>query len=68
MTGLAAGIVSAQRPGSVADRGTTVLTSFGLAIPTFWLALGDLPGAAQHVHEHRPGQAPGEGVLLAGME
>lgn len=39
VTGLAAGIVSAQRPGSVVDRGTTVLTSFGLAIPTFWLGL-----------------------------
>jgi peptide/nickel transport system permease protein len=39
VAGLVAGVASARRPGSVVDRGTTVFTSVGLAIPTFWLGL-----------------------------
>jgi peptide/nickel transport system permease protein len=39
VTGLAAGIISSQRPGSIVDRGVTLLTSVGLAVPTFWLGL-----------------------------
>lgn len=37
--GTAAGILAGLRQGRTADRGVTVATSVGLAIPSFWLAL-----------------------------
>jgi len=37
--GLPLGIIASLRPGSVVDRSLTILTSLGLAIPSFWLAL-----------------------------
>lgn len=37
--GMIAGIVAALRQGRLADRVVTFLTSLGLAIPSFWLAL-----------------------------
>jgi len=37
--GVAGGIIAGLRQGRLADRGVTFLTSIGLAIPSFWLAL-----------------------------
>ena len=37
--GVTAGMVAAQRAGSVADRLITATASLGLAVPTFWLGL-----------------------------
>jgi peptide/nickel transport system permease protein len=39
LIGLPLGIVASLRPGSAVDRGLTIMTSFGLAVPSFWLAL-----------------------------
>jgi peptide/nickel transport system permease protein len=36
---LVLGIVSALRPGKLIDRGVTVLSSFAVAVPSFWLGL-----------------------------
>jgi peptide/nickel transport system permease protein len=37
--GVPAGIIAAQRPGSLVDRAITAFTSIGLAVPSFWLGL-----------------------------
>lgn len=39
LVGFPAGLVAVQRPGSLLDRGLTVATSVGLALPSFWLGL-----------------------------
>lgn len=39
LIGIPAGIFSALKPGGVRDRGTTLATSLGIAVPDFWLAL-----------------------------
>jgi peptide/nickel transport system permease protein len=39
LIGIPAGIFSALRPGTVRDRSTTLVTSVGIAVPDFWLAL-----------------------------
>lgn len=37
--GIPAGILAGMRPGSITDRVVTFLTTLGLAIPAFWLAI-----------------------------
>ncbi|MAT04227.1 MAG: peptide ABC transporter [Acidimicrobiaceae bacterium] len=37
--GVPAGLLAGLRPGSVFDRGASVLATIGLAVPSFWLAL-----------------------------
>ena len=39
LIGLPLGILAGTRPGSVADRSATVVSSAGIAIPDFWLAI-----------------------------
>jgi len=39
LIGIPAGVVAGLRPGSKTDRAVTFLTTVGLAVPTFWLAM-----------------------------
>ena len=37
--GIPLGIISGMRPRGIGDRGVVMVTSFAIAIPSFWLAL-----------------------------
>ena len=39
LIGVPLGLLAGSRPGSVADRLITGVTSFGVAMPDFWLAI-----------------------------